>query len=67
MGKKKETVFVCQECGSESSRWTGQCPVCHAWNSLVEEKVFTGREDDRRRRTSATAAPGRPQKLAEVS
>ncbi len=67
MAKKKDTVFVCQECGSESTRWTGQCPVCHAWNSMVEEKVFTGKEDDRRRRTSSAAAAGKPQKLAEVS
>lgn len=67
MAKKKDTVFVCQECGSESSRWTGQCPVCHTWNSLVEEKVFTGNENDRRRRTSSSSNAGKPQKLAEVT
>lgn len=36
---KKSTVFYCTECGNESSKWMGQCPACHAWNSLVEEPV----------------------------
>ena len=25
---KGKTVFVCQECGSESPRWAGRCSVC---------------------------------------
>ncbi len=37
--KKSSTVFYCQECGYESSKWQGQCPGCHAWNSFVEEPV----------------------------
>ena len=36
---KKTTAFFCQECGYESAKWTGQCPACHAWNSMVEEPV----------------------------
>ncbi|MDR1042902.1 MAG: DNA repair protein RadA, partial [Clostridiales Family XIII bacterium] len=35
---KRDTVFVCQECGYESPKWMGQC-VCGAWNSFVEERV----------------------------
>ncbi|MDR0596765.1 MAG: DNA repair protein RadA [Clostridiales Family XIII bacterium] len=35
---KRDTVFVCQECGHESPKWMGQC-VCGAWNSFVEERV----------------------------
>ena len=34
---KQKTVFYCTECGNEQSKWTGQCPACKAWNSLVEE------------------------------
>ncbi|MBQ8816914.1 MAG: DNA repair protein RadA [Lachnospiraceae bacterium] len=37
--KKTGTVFFCQECGHESSKWLGQCPGCRAWNSFVEEPV----------------------------
>lgn len=36
---KMTTVFFCQECGYESSKWMGQCPACKNWNTLVEEKV----------------------------
>ena len=36
---KKGTVFFCQECGFESSKWMGQCPGCKAWNSFVEETI----------------------------
>lgn len=33
-----KTVFSCQACGYESSRWLGKCPGCGDWNSFVEEK-----------------------------
>ena len=34
---KQKTVFVCQSCGQESSRWLGKCPGCQSWNTFVEE------------------------------
>lgn len=39
MAKKITTVFFCQECGYETSKWMGQCPGCKNWNTLIEEKV----------------------------
>jgi len=39
MAKAKKTVFFCQDCGNESSKWLGQCPACKAWNTFVEEVV----------------------------
>ncbi len=55
MAKKISTVFFCTECGNESSKWTGQCPACKAWNTLVEEKVspVTG---SAKKRSSGSAA-----------
>jgi len=47
MAKAKRT-YVCQECGSVSPRWQGQCDDCNGWNSLVEEApvtVFAARHD----------------------
>ncbi|MGL5259352.1 MAG: DNA repair protein RadA [Lachnospiraceae bacterium] len=38
---KQKSIFYCKECGSESSKWMGQCSVCKAWNSLVEEPLKT--------------------------
>ncbi|MCI8483970.1 MAG: DNA repair protein RadA [Lachnospiraceae bacterium] len=36
---KKTTVYFCQSCGYESSKWMGQCPGCREWNTFVEELV----------------------------
>ena len=34
---KPKIRYVCQACGSLSSRWQGQCADCSEWNSLVQE------------------------------
>lgn len=36
---KAKSVYFCQECGYELSKWMGQCPACKAWNSIAEETV----------------------------
>lgn len=41
MAKAKKTVFFCQNCGHEESKWLGQCPVCREWNTFVEEKAVS--------------------------
>ena len=33
---KAKTSFYCSECGSELSKWAGQCPDCKAWNTVKE-------------------------------
>jgi DNA repair protein RadA/Sms len=35
---KVRTVFACQACGFESSKWLGRCPDCGEWNSFIEER-----------------------------
>jgi DNA repair protein RadA/Sms len=35
---KKETLFLCQNCGHKAGKWLGKCPECGEWNSFVEEK-----------------------------
>jgi DNA repair protein RadA/Sms len=44
---KKETVFVCQDCGHKAGKWLGKCPECGEWKSLVEEKAQTSRRSSR--------------------
>ena len=39
MAKGKNSVFFCQSCGYESTKWMGQCPACKEWNTMVEEVV----------------------------
>ena len=57
MAKKGKTVFVCQECGYESTQWMGKC-ICGAWNSFIEERVMPAPEADVRRRTGSAAGGG---------
>lgn len=41
---REKRVYQCQACGALASKWSGQCPDCGEWNTLVE---------------SSPAAPGR--------
>jgi DNA repair protein RadA/Sms len=38
MSKLKKAYF-CQNCGYESPKWLGKCPVCGEWNTFIEEIV----------------------------
>jgi DNA repair protein RadA/Sms len=33
---KRNTSFVCSDCGAEFPRWQGQCNDCQAWNTITE-------------------------------
>ncbi|MDE6463971.1 MAG: DNA repair protein RadA [Muribaculaceae bacterium] len=40
MAKTREkTMWFCTACGADSPKWTGRCPACGEWNTMVEEKV----------------------------
>lgn len=54
---KSKTVFICQECGYESSGWLGKCPACMQWNTFVEE----------RQEGAAKSAAGQEEKIRPVS
>lgn len=36
---KVKTKYVCQNCGYSTLKWSGKCPDCDTWSSLVEEIV----------------------------
>ncbi|MBV8528462.1 MAG: DNA repair protein RadA [Candidatus Dormibacteraeota bacterium] len=53
-------AFVCEACGAGTPKWSGRCPACGDWNSVVEAP--------RAEVARATAITGRaPVALAEVS
>ncbi len=35
-----KSVFICTECGHKASKWTGQCPLCKAWNTMEEQDMI---------------------------
>ncbi|HSX59366.1 MAG TPA: DNA repair protein RadA [Tahibacter sp.] len=57
---KAKTAYVCNECGSEHTKWQGQCTDCGAWNSLSEIVVTPAKAAAAPRRggyAGDTAAP----------
>ena len=63
--KGRKTIFYCVNCGYESTKWMGQCPGCHEWNTFSEEPVRTGgtRQSPAGRKRTLV----RPVKLSEVT
>ena len=61
---KSKVVFVCNNCGNESSKWLGKCPACGEWNSFFEEKVVETKATPRG--VSATATKAEVVKLKDV-
>ena len=39
---RASTVFVCSACGATSSKWSGRCEACGAWNTIHEERATSG-------------------------
>lgn len=33
---KSKSVYYCTQCGNETTKWQGRCPVCGAWNTITE-------------------------------
>ncbi len=62
MANKKVSIFFCNECGNETSKWAGRCPSCGAWNSLVEETV-----DKTAVKTRAKVSDVKPTKIIDVT
>ena len=42
---KIKTTFYCKECGSQYSKWQGQCNKCQEWNSIEEEILNTSKRN----------------------
>ena len=61
---KIKSVYVCQNCGAESSKWIGRCNACGEWNTYVEQRIHKGpvQSGNSERRDYAV-----PQNLEEVA
>ncbi len=57
---KARTAYVCSQCGSEHSKWQGQCADCGAWNTLGAFVVEPAQTPVARRSSYAGAAAGAP-------
>lgn len=64
---KVKSVYTCTECGATEPKWQGQCPSCHAWNTLVETVAESIASTNRyATKFESLAATGQLQKLSSV-
>jgi DNA repair protein RadA/Sms len=63
---KNKTIYTCQNCGHSAPRWTGKCPSCGEWNTLVEETRVKSTATQERRFDGLSAATGVVQKARPV-
>ena len=62
---KEKKVFLCNECGYDSPKWSGKCPACGAWNSFVEKSIR--KESITMSATARELAASKPTPIDEVS
>ena len=65
MTVKTKSVFSCTECGAQASKWSGQCPGCSGWNTLVETVAVS--DSNRNTRFQALAPTASSQSLDAVA
>ena len=63
---KVKTTFFCQNCGSQFSKWQGQCTVCKEWNTIVEEVIQALEKSDWKSQTSTVKKASKPLKINEI-
>ena len=63
---KSKTLFFCQSCGHEASKWLGKCPSCGTWNSFVEEVVSKSENKTEWRQESSRSKAIQPKILSEI-
>ena len=37
--KKRETTYLCRNCGNDFPKWYGKCPQCGEWNTLAPYRL----------------------------
>jgi DNA repair protein RadA/Sms len=62
---KTRTIYICQQCGAQQTRWLGKCPDCGTWDSFVEQ--VEQKAPAARGGRGPVDASARPQRLREVA
>lgn len=65
MAKTVKSAWFCSQCGAQSPKWTGRCPECGEWNTMVEERVTTNKGSSKSI-GPARMSKSRPRKVSEI-
>lgn len=60
---KTKSVYVCSNCGNDSAKWIGKCPICGEWNTYVEELIA---KENKRADTLFDSPKAKPMLLQDV-
>ena len=64
---KTKTTFFCQNCGTQYSKWQGQCSACKEWNTIAEEVIQKAEKSDWKTAATPKKRVAKPQKVADIS
>ena len=64
---KVKTTFFCQNCGTQFSKWQGQCSSCKQWNTIVEEVIQKEVKANWQTKEKSTSRVSKPTLIHEIS
>jgi len=64
LAKKKQSIFECQHCGEQSSKWLGKCPSCGGWDSFVELTV--SQQEDLKKTAKAISKDSKATPITQI-
>ena len=67
MAGKLKSVYICNQCGFESSKWNGKCPSCGEWNTFEEEIVEIASNKKSSKMLSASSTVDLSSKIISLS
>ncbi len=62
---KIKTMYICNECGYQATKWLGKCPGCNAWGSLEETVVEENKKPQAAKKTPSGEIR-RPKRIKDV-
>lgn len=66
MSNKVKNIFFCSNCGHESPKWLGRCPICSEWNTFVEERVVVSNKSSIKGKQGGFVESSSPIKISEI-
>lgn len=63
---KVKTTFFCQNCGSQYSKWQGQCTACKEWNTIAEEVLQKAEKTSWKIASPTTNRVSKPLKINDI-
>jgi DNA repair protein RadA/Sms len=67
MSKKAKTAFVCEKCGADYPRWSGQCASCGEWNTIKEVRLAPAANEKRPAANGYAGTRSEVKRLSDVN